>query len=248
MKFIIFVIVFVLVIIYYKKNCVNSENFADTTMDPPSYYQNINQYKIEDVDKVGPFYIDGNKMLAPPNDLANSSLYKDMYWEIKPAGFSDIFNDENSNIKQFQCDKMLLFQNQPQLSSVNMKGKGKEGFENKELSSDPNTKVGSGQFPGEIEVEKKIYKILGFAINQYYEQYYLIYEHEVNDKVKDPEVANDLKYLNFKLYSYALVKIHNNVPQVMHKVGPREKIKINDFVYLSLGVFQLGPLKILPPS
>lgn len=235
--FIIFVIVCVAAILYYNNNskCLNSENFE--SIERPSYYQNINQYNIEDVDKVGPFYIDGNKLLAPPNDLANSSLYKDMYWEIKPAGFSDIFNYENSNVLQANCDKILLFQNQPQLSSVNMKGK-----ENFDTTTQQPTNV--GQFPSEIEVDKKIYKILGFAMNRYYDQYYLLYENEVEDKVKDPEVANDLKYLTYKLYSYALVKMHDNVPKVMHRVGPREKIKVNDFVYLSLGVFQLGPMQI----
>ena len=38
--------------------------------------------------------------------------------------------------------------------------------------------------------------------------------------------------------------MRKDVPHIIHKVGPRDKIKLGDFVYLSYGVFQLGPFRI----
>jgi hypothetical protein len=63
--------------------------------------------------------------------------------------------------------------------------------------------------------------------------------------VKPPLVpVNETKFLINKIYEYVLVKMENKLPKIMHRVGPRKKINLNDIVYLSYGSFELGPLTI----
>jgi hypothetical protein len=70
--------------------------------------------------------------------------------------------------------------------------------------------------------------------------------------VKPPLIpVNETKYLINHLHEYRLVKMEDKVPKIMHKVGPRKKINLNDIVYFSYGAFELGPLvikKITPQS
>lgn len=63
--------------------------------------------------------------------------------------------------------------------------------------------------------------------------------------VKPPLIpVNETKYLINHLHEYRLVKMEDKVPKIMHKVGPRKKINLNDIVYFSYGAFELGPLVI----
>lgn len=232
MKIIIIIVLLILFILYYKKSkCLDEHlKFSKEKFDSISYFDNMSPFEIQDVEKVGPFYIDGKSMIGTPNDPANSNIYKDKQWEMK-SGFSDIFNDNESNVGVINPEK---FYNIPIQKIIN------------ENSLIPSVKS-TDKFPSEFEFNKSTYKLLGFAINQYYEQYYLIYEHMIEDVDKNPTVNNDLKFLNYKLYEYTLVKMKGKVPHILHEIGPREKININDFVYLSLGVFQLGPFHITQP-
>jgi hypothetical protein len=252
MKLIIFVVIFVAIILLinnYSK-CLN-EKFTDL----PSAFDEMNEFSLLNVEKIGPLYIDGNTMAAPPVDPVDMNIYKDKPWEMKEnSDFGNIFNDDMGNNKitdRNQFNPMIeytlpsIVKNtdvaRPRILPPNATIAPKNLKFEKELPK-------SGSFPPEINVGTQniptIYRFLGYAINQYYSQYYLIYENEVTDKIDNKMVNNDLKYLDFKLYQYVLVKMKNNTPYVLHKVGPRVKININDIVYLSYGVFELGPLQI----
>jgi hypothetical protein len=90
-----------------------------------------------------------------------------------------------------------------------------------------------------ITYEDEKYNLLGYAINKYYNQYFLIYESHIN--LSNEYLKDNLNYLNQQLYKYVLVKTKSNV---IHVFGPRNKINIGDIVNLSYGVYQLGPLEI----
>ena len=78
--------------------------------------------------------------------------------------------------------------------------------------------------------EKETYYLLGKAINEYYNINYLIYESPV-------------KYNS--VYNYLLVSIIDNKQIIKHTINLRDKININDTIYLSENTFQLGPLLIM---
>lgn len=108
----------------------------------------------------------------------------------------------------------------------------------------------------ELTVEGAKYKLIGSATNEYFNQYYILYETKVDDPiVAQSEAAkfnnyfgekDNIKELDFQIYGYLLVKMTNNKPEVIHKVGPRIKIDLGDVVYLSYGTFELGPLNVKP--
>lgn len=83
----------------------------------------------------------------------------------------------------------------------------------------------SMKIPNIYKYENKTYEYVGVAYNPYYNQYYIVYENYLNG-----------------LYEYLLVKKELGEFVVSHNVGPRTKINYGDNVYLSYGVFQLGPL------
>jgi hypothetical protein len=74
--------------------------------------------------------------------------------------------------------------------------------------------------------------------------YYFIYELKVSSSRTNTLISEELEYNTYQVYEYILVKYDGNTPKVVHSIGPREKININDVVYLSLGTFELGPLVI----
>lgn len=113
-----------------------------------------------------------------------------------------------------------------------------------------------------IFYDNTIYYLIGSIINKYYDQYYLLYEKEFNDKhynnfiskncnQKYPQkielinTINNYEYFKNKLYYYLLVNIDhkNNMYQIKYKFGPRTKIIENEYVYFGLGYFQMGPLE-----
>jgi hypothetical protein len=305
MKLIILIVVLVLLIIYYNNpNCFQpiSEKFSNTI----SYFDNINQFDVEDVDRVEPIYIDGISSYAAPNDIEDSKVYEDRVWTINDNLFTDIFNNMNNDScskpfmdpnwtnEIFSCDggniysisskesrsatKIANDTNKPikggnAIVNVTPKPKNivKENFYETSSPTTVSTKKvivtnpknmndmtmdmtsitdtsynypKSDKYPSQISINNSTYYLLGYATNPYYEQYYLLYENEVINKLNNPEVCNDLKYLNFRLFQYILVKMRKDIPVVKHIIAPRTKINIGDNVYLSLGVFQLGPLAI----
>ncbi len=81
----------------------------------------------------------------------------------------------------------------------------------------------------------KKYRFKGLVANEFYKQYYVLYEKQ---------------YKNFnmdnKLYRYILAKKNSEGNYIIvHEIPPRDKIEIGDSIYFSYGNFQLGPLKFV---
>ena len=97
-------------------------------------------------------------------------------------------------------------------------------------------------YPLEIKHSRLTYNLLGYVYNTAYRQYYLIYE-AVNKQLNPNLVLREkLDNMDVQTYNYALVKIEKSNPVIKYIFGPRNKININDIVYLSQGPLQIGPL------
>ena len=77
-------------------------------------------------------------------------------------------------------------------------------------------------------------KYIGLVANQYYKQFYIIYEKEYNNYQRED-----------KLYEYLLVKKIEDNFKVVYNIPPRSKVEPGDNIYFSYGNFQLGPLKFM---
>jgi hypothetical protein len=263
MKLIIFVVLFIFFIIYYNNNskCLNEmfrnikEKFLQEIRNNPE--DRVSLYSPYDINNVGPFYINGNMKGPEPIDVNEFSLYDDKYWMVKPHDFSDIFNNESTNICSainvdpyfsnmiFGCDPSVkpdnIFDPTKLVKNNIIIEKPKDTLKpTPQVTTKPRKQ---SKFPETIADSITYYNLVGYAINEYYNQYYLLYETKINDPINN-EASNNPKFLNEKLYKYVLVRMRKDVPHIIHKVGPRDKIKLGDFVYLSYGVFQLGPFRI----
>ena len=152
----------------------------------------------------------------------------------------------------------ILTTNQPTNQSVNQQNKPSNQLINvsksmpkiekkmikPETESETKKIFKTNKFPKEMNYNNNKYLFLGMAYNEYYNQYYLLYEYEVQSDISNILEKEQMKYLNYKIYNYILVKINKSKPEIIHAIGPRTKININDVVYLSYGTFQLGPLVI----
>ncbi len=231
MKLYIYIALFVILIVYVNSHSnYLTEKFADTkkinNLDAP------NPYNLLKTDKVKPILIEGNSELIPGYDNVNN----DKYWKLKLQGFSDIYNYEDKGGLDIFL-KANDIQNQLNLEFPQTKKEEKQI----KIKDEHNKKMVSNIF----EYKKNKYNLVGTASNEYYSQYYYLYEFVVEQNNKDLNFEEELKYVNNnRIYEYLLVKIHKNNPKVSHYVGPRNKININDVVYFSLGNFQLGPLVI----
>jgi hypothetical protein len=76
------------------------------------------------------------------------------------------------------------------------------------------------------------YDYKGVLSNNSYNQEYILYEkpYDLNDTMDD------------KLYYYVLVKIINGIYTVMYELPPRNKILPEEYIWVSYGSFQIGPL------
>jgi len=236
MKLIIYLILFILLLYYLD----NKEQFASTNV-----YQDFNEVKQYDVlnsDKIKSIleYKDLNNI--QPNDMDGVDMYKDKFWVIKNKGFSDIYNYE----------------------SVVSKENG--AAPTPEETAPPSTSAPVVPAPKnvlldkikELEVKNKKYKLIGTASNDYYNQYFLLYEREVPPENVNKQFTPDDKFNNYfrekdnmdelknKMYEYILGKVNKEEPEVVYTVGNRSKINIKDVVHFSLGTFQLGPLVVKP--
>jgi hypothetical protein len=93
------------------------------------------------------------------------------------------------------------------------------------------------------------YKLIGTAINKYYNQKYYLYESKI-DQYGDLLMRDNLDYLNEQIYSYIFVTFINNKIEIDHEFGPRNKIDIGDIIYLdkkylSNGISYIGPYIIM---
>jgi hypothetical protein len=78
------------------------------------------------------------------------------------------------------------------------------------------------------------HKFKGMISNEYYNQFFVLYEKEY-----------DNLNLSEKLYTYILAKNIDNELTIIHRIPPRHKIMFGDTIYFSYGNFQLGPLKFV---
>jgi len=219
MKLYIYILLFILVIFYVYKYSELFEYFTNNYVAP-------NMYDVLQTDVVKPIQVDNSVQVSGFNPNNNQ-------WFVKTNGFSDIYNYEDTG---GEITHDILSNYNTYMSPYNH-----EQTNNLEPITKSNKNV-----PEEIDYKGNNYKYLGTATNVYYNQYFYIFENNIEQDTKKMQVEEELKYIkNNKIYQYLLVKMHkDNDPQIIHWVGPRNKININDVVYLSLATFQLGPLVI----
>lgn len=235
MKIYIYVILFVILIVYVNSHSnYTKEKFADdkliNNLDAP------NPYRVLKTNEVKPILIEGNSELVPGYDSNGTNIYSEKYWAIKTQGFSDIYNYEDKG----GLDIFLKSNNIESKLNVEFAPVKKEEKLEK-IIDNTNKKIVSNLF----EYKTNKYNLIGSAVNEYYKQYYYLYEFLTKQNINDLDIDEEMKYLdNNRIYEYLLVKNHKNKQVVEHYVGPRNKININDVIYFSLGNFQLGPLVI----
>jgi len=226
MKLYIYIVLFAILLFYVNTHsrCLN-EKF---TLDAP------NPYNVLKTDKVKPILIEGNSELVPGYDSNSTNIYSEKYWNIKSQGFSDIYNYEDKGGLD------IFLKTNDLESKLNVKiNPVKDNKQTTTLDNQNNKSI-----PNLFEYKSNKYNLLGIASNEYYSQYYYLYEF-LTKQMNDLDYEENLKYINNnRIYEYLLVKIHKNKLVVSHYVGPRNKININDVVYFSLANFQLGPLVI----
>jgi hypothetical protein len=233
MKKYIYIVLFAILLLYVNNHskCLNEKFTNDKKIN------NIkapNPFNILKTNKVKPFLIEGNSELVPAYDRKSYDVYSDKYWIIKKNGFSDIYNYEDQNILKPKLDEAKVETNQVIQESTTIKQENNPVQE--KISGPPKT----------YEYKKNIYNLIGTASNDYYSQYYYLYETLTKQDV-ELDIEENLKYIKYnQVYEYLLIKIRKNKVKISHYIGPRNKINMNDIVYFSLGNFQLGPLKIKP--
>lgn len=223
-----YVLLLVLLVVYINKQSEYFENQKDSDFEK-YYYDSPDPYKVLDTEKVKPIYIDGNSDKVDGLNLNELNIYSTKYWTVKNKGFSDIYNYEDN------ASKTIYNFASGTTVSDSVDKKDKEQVDEKSVNG----------IPLNINYKDINYKLLGIAFNPYFKQYYYIFEQKVETNIKNVLINEELEYIkNNQIYSYLLVKMHNNKPIVVNWVGPRNKINIDDVVYLALGSFQLGPLSI----
>lgn len=224
MKLYIYILLFILIIFYVYKYSGLFEYFTNDDFTKHNY-DALNMYDVLQTDVVKPIQVDNSVQVSGFNPNNNQ-------WFVKTNGFSDIYNYED-NGGEIAHDILSNYNTymSPHHEQPN--------------NLEPVTKINKNA-PEEIDYKGNNYKYLGTATNVYYNQYFYIFENKIEQDTKNMQVEEELKYIkNNKIYQYLLVKMHkDNKPQIIHWVGPRNKININDVVYLSLATFQLGPLVI----
>jgi hypothetical protein len=219
MKLFIYILIIVFIIVLIKCHSNNFENFSQNISF--SEYDASDPYDVLNVQETKPILIDSTSNSLPGFD-SHPNL-----WTIKNQGISDIFNYEDKGGE-------IIYNIANGFDDIQIKKP--DVIIPKEKSTSP--------LPNTLTYNTNNYTLLGTASNPYFNQYYYIYENEIEQK-KDLLLEEELEYIkNYKIYQYVLTKIENNIPIVKLYVGPRNKININDVVNLSLASFQLGPLEI----
>jgi len=221
MKLYIYILFFVLLIIYITRQPKQFEKFTED--DTP------NLYNILQTDKVKPIQINGDSNEIPGFNPDDSNIYSDKNWLVKNKGFSDIYNYEDTGGE-------VIYN-----VATNFKGKPTKELSNILIED----KITQETIQNTINYKDNNYNLLGTATNDYYNQYFYIFENLVKQNITNLLLEEDLQYMKTNnIFQYLLVKMENNKSKIIHWIGPRNKININDVVYLSLGTFQLGPLVI----
>ena len=230
---IIYFMLFLLLILYINMHSNCLEKFTDN--NTPTAIDTEPEKSAEVVAEVI-----NNPISGWNND--DSDIYKNKYWLIKNQGFSDIYNyeDVGGDIIYNVANGFSRRNISNHLIQLN---DGRYNY----IVPPNNPKVTSNNPPPiELFFNNSTFKLLGIASNVYFNQYYYIFENEYfNNTLTAPFIENDLTYIkNNKLFEYTLAKIENEELTVVHYIGPRTKINIDDVIYFSQATFQLGPLLI----
>ncbi len=116
---------------------------------------------------------------------------------------------------------------------------------NENVSSNEKPKKQILNVPSELKKDNKIFHLLGVAFNEYYNQYYVVYENVIKTNADNNYVEDNLNNMKTQVAEYILAKIKDKDSiEIVHEIGPRNKINNNDVVYFAYGNFQLGPLMV----
>ena len=260
MKTIIFLITLCLIVWFIcNRDFTPNENFDNNDKNKQSLIAN---------NDIKSLLVNNNKTSVLPNNFDD----KGESWIIKQDTFSDIAN--NYEVLPIKSD-MFLLEPSNQLDTAIFNSSGLTKLENMNHNTNPlfnnnniinnkvTNKLNKTVFLKTITDNNKIFNYMGVAFNEYYNLYYLIYEHVNTNKVPDnrtyentsSKLYDDGVKINqniinmkedlFTLYEYILVKFNKEKNyEIVHRVSPRERILYNDAVYFSYGQFELGPLVV----
>jgi hypothetical protein len=149
--------------------------------------------------------------------------------EVHHGSALEIGTDENDN-KIFQFKGKMFKMNENNVLEVNEPKKINYKTIPVRLPITVTAKTIKSKFP----LKYNEYKFTGLVSNEYYKQFFVLYEKEFIDL--------EMKEMVDKLYSYILVKNIDGQLKIIHNIPPRTRVKPGDNIYFSYGNLQLGPL------
>jgi hypothetical protein len=253
MKLLIYIILFAILLIYINNHSkkLTKEEFSDGLFD--NNYQAVNPYDLINVNALKPypigdatdFVVAYNENPSNPNELNK--------WVLSNSDYSDIFNGQDSGGNQINktldlpkskifLDKAMEKINRLKSSNEKPVAEAHKQKIRSEIMPEIKSEIENSLYPIEIKNDGLKYHLLGYVYNTAYRQYYLIYE-GLNKQINTNLVLREkLDNMDVQIFNYALVKIEKSMPVIKYIFGPRNKININDVVYLSQGPLQIGPL------
>jgi hypothetical protein len=255
MKLLIYIILFVVLLIYINNHSkkITKEDFLDNILDDSHKYQSVNPYDLINSDISKPLNFNNQDDFIVAHNEIPSNITGSDNWILKNSDYSDIFNgqdmggDQISKTLDFQKPKIFLDKAMTLINNENKTSEKSLVQIHKEKNmSDVMPEIKpvfeKNLYPIEIKHDSLVYNLMGYLYNTAYRQYYLLYEAHNKQKNSNLVLREKLDNFDIKIYNYALVKIEKSNPVIKYIFGPRNKININDVVYLSQGPFQIGPL------
>ena len=254
MKIFIYIILFVVLLIYINNhsNKLTKEEFSDGFFNDINTYQATNPYDIINRDVLKPYPVGDSTDFVVAYNENSSSTNK---WVLSNSDYSDIFNGQDVGGKEIInlldlpkakvfLDKAMEKTSKKEVSKANEKPVAEAHKQQimGEIMPEIKPIQDSSLYPIEIKNDGLKYNLLGYVYNTAYRQYYLIYEAVYKQLNTNLVYREKLDSMDVQAFNYALVKIEKSIPVIKYIFGPRNKININDVVYLSQGSLQLGPL------
>jgi len=165
------------------------------------------------------------------NELEDKKEEKEKKDKLKKENDSviEIGHDENENKIFKYKNKIYKLNDNDLLESTEPKK-----INYKSIPSKLPVIITADKIKSKIPLKFKDHKFKGMISNEYYKQFFVLYE-------KEFENLN----MTDKLYTYILAKNIDNELTIIHKIPPRHRIILGDIIYFSYGNFQLGPLKFV---
>ena len=257
MKLLIYIILFSILLIYINNHSkkLTKEEFSDGLFEDNNKYQATNPYNLINGNVLKPFPVGDSADFVVAYNQNPSNANEIDNWILSNSDYSDIFNGQDLGSKQINdimdlpkakifLDKAMQKVNNQVVSQSNEKPVAEAHKQQimSEIMPEIKSIQDSNLYPIEIENAGLKYNLLGYVYNTAYRQYYLLYE-AINRQINPNLVFREkLDNMNVQVFTYALVKIEKSNPVIKYIFGPRNKININDIVYLSQGPLQMGPL------